>query len=53
MVKLSIYGGTSLLKVASSRITRWEILLQHFDFDIRYKSDNLIFHANALTRSKL
>lgn len=45
----------SLSKVASSRITRWAILLcvQLFDFDIRYKVDELISHADALTRLKL
>ena len=50
---LRIYGGASLPKVASSRITRWAILLQRFDFDIRYKAGELISHADALTRLKL
>lgn len=50
---IRIYGGASLPKVASSRITRWAILLQRFDFDIRYKAGNLIAHADALTRLKI
>ena len=49
---LKIFGGNSLPKVASSRLTRWAIKLQAFDFIIQYKPGTEIPHADALTRLK-
>ena len=49
---LRIYGGLDLPKVASSRITRWAILLQPFDFKIQYKPGSSIPYADAMTRLK-
>lgn len=49
---LKIYGGDSLPKVASSRLVRWAIILQPFDFEIKYKTGKSIAYADALTRLK-
>ena len=50
---LKIYGSNGLPKVASNRLTRWAILLQHYDFTIEYKPGSSISHADALTRLQL
>ena len=34
---LAIYGSVSLPKVASARMIRWSIVLQQFDFVVRYQ----------------
>ena len=47
---LKIYGGQCLPKVASSRLMRWAILLQQFDFSIEYKPGSEIPHADSLSR---
>jgi transposase InsO family protein len=48
-----IYGGAMLPKVTSNRLMRWSILLQRYDFTIRYKPGTEIPHADALTRLQL
>ena len=48
-----IYGGRSIPKVASNRLTRWSIILQRYDFSIQYKPGTEIKHADALTRLHL
>ena len=48
-----IYGGAMLPKVTSNRLMRWSILLQRYDFSIRYKPGTEIPHADALTRLQL
>lgn len=47
---LKIFGGNSLPKVVSSRLTRWASRLQAFDYTVIYKPGTDIPHADALTR---
>ena len=47
---LAIYGGATVPKVASSRLIRWSIALQSYDFVILYKPGATIPHADALSR---
>ena len=42
-----------LPKVTSNRLMRWSILLQRYDFTIRYRPGTEIPHADALTRLQL
>jgi transposase InsO family protein len=48
-----IYGNSRIPKVASNRLVRWSILLQQFDFDIKYQPGSQMAHADALTRLRL
>lgn len=48
-----IYGNFRIPKVASNRLMRWSILLQQFDFDIKYEPGSQMAHADALTRLQL
>ena len=47
---LAIYGGVSLPKVSAARMVRWAIILQQFDFRIKYQSGSSIGHADAFSR---
>jgi hypothetical protein len=47
---MTIYGGSSLPKVASARLTRWAILLQAYNFTVQYKAGSTIPHADAMSR---
>ena len=49
---LAIYGGIAVPKVASSRLARWSLILQSYDFDVTYKPGATIPHADALSRLK-
>ncbi len=47
---VAIYGGVQLPKVASSRMVRWAIILQAYDFSIVHKPGSEIPHADAISR---
>ena len=50
---MKIFDGPQLPKVASARLMRWAILLQQFDFHLKYSEGKTIPHADCLTRMKL
>ncbi len=46
---LAIYGSVSLPKVSATRMVRWAITLQQFDFGIKYQPGSSIGHADAVS----
>jgi hypothetical protein len=46
----TIYGGSSLPKVASARLARWAITLQSFDYTVQYRPGSALPHVDAISR---